>query len=298
MKIVVLGSGGRLGAALAREWRAAGDAVTGLNRQLLDIGNFAAVREQLEELDFEALVNCAALTNVDYCETHPEEADRLNGKAVATIADVCTRKRARCVHISTDYVFDGAKTEPYTEDDEPRPISVYGASKLAGERCLHAVSDRHLAVRVSWVFGPDRPSFVDQILQRACEQDTVAAIADKVAVPTYTLDAARLLRPLLDPHRVDGVLHLCNTGACTWQEYGQFALDYAATAGVPLKARTVAAQKMADLTAFIAKRPPYTVMSPARLAGIIGATPRPWEAAVEEYVRDIWAPAHGGRQRG
>ena len=116
MKIVVLGSGGRLGAALAREWRTAGDAVTGFNRQLLDIGNFAAVREQLEELDFDALVNCAALTNVDYCETHPEEADRLNGKAVATIADVCTRKKARLVHISTDYVFDGAKTKRLTEN--------------------------------------------------------------------------------------------------------------------------------------------------------------------------------------
>jgi dTDP-4-dehydrorhamnose reductase len=297
MKIVVLGSGGRLGAALVREWRAAGDQVTGFNRQLLDIGNFNAVRDVLGDTDFEALVNCAAQTNVDRCETHPEEAESLNGKAVATIADVCSRKRARCVHISTDYVFDGTKTSPYTEDDEPNPISVYGASKLAGERCLHAVSDKHLAVRVSWVFGPDRPSFVDQILQRACEQDTVAAIADKVAVPTYTVDAARLLRPLLAEHRVDGVLHLCNTGACTWQEYGQFALDCAAAAGVPLKARTVAPQRMADLKAFIAKRPPYTVMSPARLAETTGIAPRTWQAAVEEYVRESWVPAHGGGQR-
>lgn len=296
MKIVVLGSGGRLGSALVREWRAAGDEVTGFSRQLLDIGNFTAVRDVLEDTDFEALVNCAALTNVDYCETHPEEANRLNGEAVANIADVCTRKHARCIHISTDYVFDGAKTVPYTEDDEPHPISVYGASKLAGERCLHAVSDRHLAVRVSWVFGPDRPSFVDQIFQRACEQETVAAIADKVAVPTYTLDAARLLRPLLDEYRVDGVLHLCNTGACTWQEYGQFALDCASAAGVPLKARAVGPQKMADLKAFIAKRPPYTAMSPARLADITRVTPRPWQAAVEEYVREHLAPAHAGHQ--
>lgn len=296
MKIVVLGSGGRLGAALVREWRAGGDDVTGFNRQSLDIGDFAAVREQLGDCDFDALVNCAAQTNVDRCETHPEEAHRLNGKAVATIADACSRKRARCVHISTDYVFDGAKTEPYTEDDEARPISVYGASKLAGEHCLHAVSDQHLAVRVSWVFGPDRPSFVDQTLQRACEHDTVAAIADKVAVPTYTLDAARLLRPLLDAHPVSGVLHLCNTGSCTWQEYGQFALDCAAAAGVPLKARTVGPQKMADLTAFIAKRPPYTAMSSARLASTLGTTPRSWQKAVEEYVRGHWALAHGGRQ--
>ena len=118
-----------------------------------------------------------------------------------------------------------------------------------------------------------------------CEQDTVAAIADKVAVPTYTLDAARLLRPLLDRHRVDGVLHLCNAGACTWQEYGQFALDCASPAGVPLKARTVGPQKMADLTAFIAKRPLYTgdVDGEARRDHRI--TPRPWQEAVEAHVR-------------
>ncbi len=292
MKIVVLGSGGRLGAALVREWRAAGDQVLGLSRQLLDIGNFDAVRETLLGQEFDALVNCAALTNVDYCETHPDEAHRLNGEAVATIADVCSRKKARCIHISTDYVFDGGKETPYTEADEARPISVYGASKLAGENFLHAVSAQHLAVRVSWVFGPDRPSFVDQILQRALENDTVAAIADKIAVPTYTLDAARLLRPFLDAVSTGGVVHLCNTGACTWQDYGQFALDTAAAAGVPLRARTVAPQRMADLQAFIAKRPPNTAMSTARLHSLTGMLPRSWQDAVGEYVRTLWAPAH------
>jgi dTDP-4-dehydrorhamnose reductase len=292
LRIIVLGSGGRLGTALVREWRAGGDHVLGLSRQLLDIGNFDAVRETLLGQDFDALVNCAALTNVDYCETHPEEAHRLNGEAVATIADVCSRKKARCLHISTDYVFDGAKEQPYTETDEAKPIGVYGASKLAGETFLHSVSAQHLAVRVSWVFGPDRASFVDQILQRAVENDTVAAIADKVAVPTYTLDASRLLRPFLDAIPAGGKLHLCNAGSCTWQEYGQFALDVAAAAGVPLRARTVAPQRMADLQAFIAKRPPNTAMSTARLTALSGLSPRPWQAAVEEYVRTAWAPAH------
>ena len=294
MKIVIVGSGGRLGAALVREWRAAGDEVIGFNRALLDIGNFKQVHETLGELEFDALVNCAALTNVDRCETEPEEAFHLNSQAVATIADACTRKKARCIHISTDYVFDGEKRTPYTEEDAAKPISVYGESKLGGERCLHAVSDRHLAVRVSWVFGPDRASFVDQILQRALEQETVEAIGDKVATPTYTLDAARLLRPLLDEPWHDGVVHLCNTGACTWQEYGQHALDCAVAAGVPLKGRTVGALKMADMKAFIARRPVYTAMSTALLQQVTGLTPRPWQEAVEEYVRTHWAPRHLG----
>ena len=292
LKIVIIGSGGRLGAALEREWAASGDEVVGFTRAQLDIGNFRQARGCLEGLRFDVLVNCAAQTNVDRCEKEIEESFRVNSTAVAILADLCERKKARCVHISTDYVFEGNKTEPYTEEDEARPISIYGASKLGGERSLHSVSDRHLAVRVSWVFGPDRPSFVDQVLQRALEQDSAAAIADKIAVPTYTLDASRLLRPLLEPGSAGGVIHLNNAGACTWQEYGQFALDCAAAAGVALKARTVHPQKMADLKAFIARRPIYTAMSTQKLQAVTGLTPRPWQEAVEEYVRLHWAPAH------
>lgn len=289
-RIVIIGSGGRLGAALLREWRALGDDVIGFNHAQLDIADFAQVREKLGTLDFHALVNCAAQTNVDRCEKEPAEARLLNSQAVATIADACTRQGARCLHISTDYVFDGEKREPYTEQDEPRPISIYGQSKLDGEHALHAIADRHLAVRVSWVFGPDRPSFVDQILQRALDHETVAAIADKIATPTYTLDAARLLRPLLFDHPADGVMHLCNTGSCTWQQYGQHALDCAHAAGLPLRARTVAPQRMSDIPAFIARRPVYTAMSTAHLARTTGLTPRPWQEAVEEYIRTHWAP--------
>jgi dTDP-4-dehydrorhamnose reductase len=294
MKIVIIGSGGRLGAALLREWRAAGDDVAGFNHAQLDIGDSAQVRSTLGATDFDVLVNCAAQTNVDRCEKEPDEAFLLNSAAVATLADVCTRKRARCIHISTDYVFDGEKREPYTEEDEPRPISVYGESKLRGEQCMHAVADKHLAVRVSWVFGPDRASFVDQILQRALDCESVDAIGDKTATPTYTLDAARLLRPLLSD-KTDGVMHLCNTGGCTWQEYGQHALDCALAAGVPLKARTVGGLKMADLKAFIARRPVYTSMSTARLTRTTGLTPRSWQTAVDDYIRTHWVPRVRGK---
>jgi dTDP-4-dehydrorhamnose reductase len=283
-RIIITGAGGRLGAALAREWRAAGEDVTGFARQELDLSQPDQLRATLEPLDFAVLVNCAAQTNVDRCETHPDEAKQINADAVRVLAEICTKKGARCIQISTDYVFDGAKVGAYTEEDAALPISHYGASKKAGETALLEVSDKHLAVRVSWVFGPDRPSFVDQILQRARTEESVAAIADKIAVPTYTLDAAHLLRPLLFQKPVGGLLHLCNGGQCTWQEYGQFALDCAAEAGMELKARTVGALKMADLKAFIAKRPPNTAMSTDKLASIIGEQPRAWREAVREYV--------------
>ena len=242
------------------------------------------IRDKLGGLDFDALVNCAALTNVDYCETHADEAHAINAGAVQVIAEICARKQRRCIHISTDYVFDGEKRTPYVESDEARPLGVYAASKLEGERRLLSAWDQHLAVRVSWVFGPDRPSFVDQILQRARETDAVSAIADKWAVPTFTRDAATLLRPLLRDVPAGGLLHLCNSGACTWQEYGQFALDCAARHGIALQGRTVAPLKMADLKAFVARRPVHTVMSTDKLTRLTGMRPRPWQEAVEEHV--------------
>ena len=176
-RIVVVGSGGRLGAALVREWRAAGEDVTGFARADLDIGDDGQMRAKLA--GFDVLVNCAALTNVDLCETEMELAHRINAHAVKTLAEIASGGGARVIHISTDYVFDGAKRTPYVEEDAAEPISVYGASKRAGEIALLEVSDKHLAVRVSWVFGPDRASFIDGILKRALEHDHAEAIADK-----------------------------------------------------------------------------------------------------------------------
>ena len=284
MRIIVTGAGGRLGAALVREWKAAGLDVVGFARQELDLAQPAQMRGALAAVDFGVLVNCAAQTNVDRCETHPEEATLINETAVRTLAEICKAKNARCVQISTDYVFDGAKDTTYTEEDPVVPISHYGESKRAGELALLDVSADNLAVRVSWVFGPDRPSFVDGIVKRALTEEKVEAIADKIAVPTYTLDAAQLLRPLLFDVPASGILHVCNGGSCTWQEYGQFALDCAAEAGMPLKARTVGPLKMADLKAFIAKRPPNTAMSTAKLTRLTGQHPRDWREAVREYI--------------
>ena len=292
MRLVIIGSGGRLGAALAREW-AAGNEIVGFNHATLDLGDAAAIRAALDPLKFDALVNCAALTNVDYCETHEDEAHRINAVAVAELAGIAARKGARMIHVSTDYVFDGEKRTPYTEADAANPLGIYAASKLAGENALLANWPAHLIARVSWVFGPDRPSFVDQILKRATETAALAAVADKIAVPTYTLDLARWLHPFLHEVREGGLLHLCNGGECSWQQYGQFALDHASSSGFALKGRTVAPQKMSDIAAFIARRPVYTVMSTAKFTRLTGIAPRSWQDAVQEYVTTKSAAPRG-----
>jgi dTDP-4-dehydrorhamnose reductase len=200
--ILVNGAGGRLGAALVRTWKYSGEDVIGLNRADLDLSRPEQIRDILENLDFGVLVNCAAQTNVDRCETHPEEAMQINALAAREIATVCAEKGARCIHISTDYVFDGEKGTPYTEEDQAEPISRYGESKLAGEFAVLDVSDRNLVVRVSWVFGPDRPSFVDAILQKARTEEKVAAIARPVFAAIPFRDASRRRAPFVQRRRL------------------------------------------------------------------------------------------------
>jgi len=289
MKIAILGAGGRLGAALARTW-AASDEVLALGRAEFDLAAPGESERVLRPLEFDVLVNCAALTNVDYCETHEEEAICINAGAVREIGALCARKHVRCLHISTDYVFDGESTRPYTETDEARAISVYGESKLRGEHALFETSDDHLAVRVSWVFGPDRPSFIDGILKRALESYTAEAIGDKWSAPSFTLDLAGMLHPFLQDIPSSGLLHASNTGACTWREYGEYALQCAAAAGVPVKTTQVKSLPMAGMKAFVAKRPVYTVLSSEKLASLTGTAPRSWQAAVEDYVNAHVAP--------
>jgi dTDP-4-dehydrorhamnose reductase len=288
-RVLILGGKGRLGAALARQW-APRHEVRALARPELNVADLSALDGLLAGETFDILVNATGLTNVDRCETDRAEAETVNALAPGLMARAAADRRARLIHVSTDYVFDGAKTAPYTEDDEARPLSFYGETKLAGETASLAASPHHLVVRVSWVFGPDKPSFLDAIVERALTQDRVEAIADKTSSPTFAEDVADWLEPFLIPGLPGGLYHACNSGGCTWRDYGQHALDCAAAAGAPLKARHVDPIPLASLKAFVAARPPHTVMSSAKLAAVTGHTPRPWRAAVEEYLFQKFRP--------
>ncbi len=283
---MILGAGGRLGAALARVY-APEFQVTAFDRQGLNLSDPAQLRQTLGGMEFDVLINSAAQTNVDRCEIEQGEAFAINGEAPGELGEICTGKRARLIHISTDYVFDGAKTEPYTEEDEARPISVYGASKLKGEQRVLAAGADHLVVRVSWVFGPDRPSFVDAMIQRAQQEDRVQAVADKYSTPSYTLDLAGMLRPFLDGDFPGGILHLANRGQCSWREYAQWAVDCCARAGWPLRTRTIEPLALADMKNFVARRPIHTTMASNKYEQFTGHTPRDWREAVADYVQSI-----------
>jgi len=289
MKIAILGAGGRLGAALMREYREK-FAVTGFNHAQLDLFDHAQLREKLGALDIDLVINAAAFTNVDLCETQREEAFRINAEAPRVLAEICRDKNARLIHFSTDYVFDGEQREPYKENDKAQPISVYGESKREGEKLVLQTQDRHLIVRVSWVFGPDRPSFIDGMIKRARENDQVDAIADKFSTPTYTRDIAQMLPQFFDIDVPGGILHFANSGECSWQEYAQHALDCCRSLGIALKAKTVARLKLADMKNWVARRPVYSVLSTENYISITSGTPRGWREAVAEYVRNYLKP--------
>jgi dTDP-4-dehydrorhamnose reductase len=301
MKIAVIGSAGRLGSALVREYRDKYD-VAGFNHAQLDLSNLDDVRETLRATNFDVLINAAAFTNVDLCETERDRAFLINAEVPSVLAKICNDRNAKLIHFSTDYVFDGEKRAPYTERDEANPISVYGASKLAGEENVLAADSRHLVMRVSWVFGPDRPSFVDGIIKRAQENEEVDAIADKFSTPTYTLDIAQMVGRILnawsrrapapdglEAGRLHGILHFSNTGECTWQEYAQWALDRCQDAGFPLEAKTVGASKLKDMTNWVARRPVYSVLSTTKYTNVTGVPPRTWREAVTDYITRFYS---------
>jgi dTDP-4-dehydrorhamnose reductase len=319
MKIIIIGSGGRLGAALMREYRDKFE-VTGFNRTQLDLAHLDELREELQPIDFAVLINAAAFTNVDLCERERDRAFRINAEAPRVLAEVCRDKDAKLIHFSTDYVFDGEKRQPYIEEDEAKPISVYGESKRAGEKNVLAVQSRHLVMRVSWVFGPDRPSFIDAMIKRAREEAKIEAIANKFSTPTYACDIAEMLPRFFNVGPVagfgdrgagvidagykgdgdySGILHFANAGECSWQEYAQWALDCCQRFGVPVKAKTVGSLKLKDMTRlrpdhderaiWIARRPVYSVLSAAKYTALTGISPRAWRDAVADYIRRFYS---------
>jgi dTDP-4-dehydrorhamnose reductase len=280
-RIAVIGKNGRLGKALCKGLSDHFD-VLPLGRQEVDLEQ--PIGKQLQPLEFDLLINTAAATSVDWCEEHPPRATRINFRAVTELAQICAERKVRMLHVSTDYVFDGSKREPYHEDDVAKPINVYGESKRLGEEAALRSSPNNLVVRVSWVFGPEKPSFVDSMLNQAMTHQSLEAVDDKYSVPSFTADLLEWIRPCLFDAPITGIVHLCNGGQCSWREFAQFAIDVADREHVPLKTKTVRPVNLESMTMFVARRPVYTVMSTEHFTNLTGIRPRPWQEAVGQFV--------------
>jgi len=186
----------------------------------LDVTDGRAVEDTLDDLAPDVVVNCAAWTDVDGAETRPEEAMEVNGRAVEGLALACAKRGVRLIHISTDYVFDGAGREPYGEDDVPlRPVNAYGWSKLAGERA--ALEHGHTVVRTAWLYGARGRSFPATIIRLAAERETVQVVTDQVGQPTWSADLAARLVELGRSGAPGGVYHGTNAGRTTWYAFAR-----------------------------------------------------------------------------
>lgn len=283
-KVLILGAAGRLGAALARDY-GANHEVIAWGRKEADLSQPERVAALVKEEAPDVAINCAAMTNVDECETERAKAQLVNADAPGAIARAATEIGAKLIHISTDYVFSGEKTEPYAEDDKPGPISWYGETKLAGEHAVLAADARHAVVRVSWVFGPDRDSFVDKALQTALRGEPVKAVADKWSSPSYTADIGRALKALMRTGALGGIYHVCNSGICTWQDWAAHAIAVAEQIGILAPGTRVEPLRLADLAAMVARRPVHSSMTCRRIEALAGQPMRPWKDAVADYVR-------------
>ena len=218
--MLVTGAAGQLGRDTVLACEAAGDTVFGVDRSQLDVTDRDAVLGAITSLRPDAVIHCAAWTAVDACEGDPGRAFDANAMAVRHVAEACHRVGAHLVHVSTDYVFDGSLHRPYHEWDTPNPASVYGASKLAGEREALALGPDAAVVRTSWVCGEHGNNMVKTVLRFAAERPTLSFVTDQVGHPTFTADLAPMLRRVALDRR-SGVHHLTNSGAVSWHEFVQ-----------------------------------------------------------------------------
>lgn len=282
-KILVLGAQGRLAASLAAGWSRDHDTTT-LGRPQLDVADQRSLERLLDQMDFDVLVNGTGLTNVDRCESARAEAEAVNSMAPRIMAAAATRRNARLIHFSTDYVFDGRKNEPLTEEHTPNPLGWYGVTKLLGERLVLDTDPNHLVIRVSWVFGPAKPSFADSIIERARHSDRLEAIADKWSCLTSADECAEWLAPFLDGDLPGGIYHACNEGRTSWHEFGSFALECAAAAGIKLRTTSITPVTLASMHQFTAPRPVHTVLDTSKLRAITGIRPTPWRVALHGHI--------------
>ena len=236
MRVLVTGAGGLVGCAVSEHCAARGDDVFGFDHRSLDISDPASLRATFAEKKPDVVINCAAWTDVDGCESDRAHAERANALGPELLAKACGGIDALLITISTDYVFDGTKQGFYTQRDQPKPISVYGHAKLEGERRAQAAWARTIIVRSGYIFGEGGKNFLSTLVARAARHEPLKAISDMVGTPTYAPDLARRLRELaaLD---LPGLFHVVNAGdGASFETFARSALEIAGLTSTPLQA--------------------------------------------------------------
>ena len=289
MKGLVTGAGGQVGSEIVR-LHAPDFNVVGLDRQALDINKRDQLAAWLDAVAPDIVVNCAAHTAVDRAEDEPQLAYAVNADSVGILGEECAARRIGVFHLSTDYVFDGAKGAAYVEEDSPNPLGVYGASKLAGEKALQAATTRCLILRVSWVFGRLGRSFVDTILALARDRRDLAVVADQVGAPSPATGVAHTVRDVAKAimGRSDrwDIYHYSTAPPLSWCGFAREIVRVGKESGLLNEVPTIRAISTSEWPTKAA-RPLDSRLNATKLCRVFGVGVQPWAPAMQEYIHSL-----------
>jgi dTDP-4-dehydrorhamnose reductase len=282
MHIAVIGANGQLGRDLIAAFTENGDTVRGLTHSDIEIADLDSTARVLEEIQPQMVVNTAAMHHVENCENEPDKAFSVNALGARNLATVSRKLNAAFMHVSTDYVFDGAKGRPYVEDDTPRPLNAYGITKLAAEHFARASNDKHFVVRTSGLYGrsPCRAkgglNFVELMLKLAKERGEVRVVDGEMVTPTCTAELARQMVRLGHSDRY-GLYHATAEGSCSWYE---FAREIFALTDTPVRLEVAPPGAFPNKVA----RPKYSVLENQALKAQDLNIFKPWQDSLREYL--------------
>ncbi|MEP6484237.1 MAG: dTDP-4-dehydrorhamnose reductase [Rudaea sp.] len=293
MRILLLGAHGQVGRELSKTLAPLGELILatrdgGGATIAADLGDAVSLSVALDAANADVIVNAAAYTAVDRAEDEPDRARRINADALAEIGHWARAKRARVVHFSTDYVFDGKSERPYREDDATSPLGVYGRTKLAGEHALRDSGCDHFIFRTAWVYASHGKNFLLTMLKLGAERDELRIVDDQRGTPTSAKLIAEVTASVLahDAKPTDGIYHLCAGGECTWFEFARSIFERAHVAKLIDRVPRIVAITTADFPT-TAERPRYSVLDTAKLRGAFGVDLPAWQHGLDAVIGEL-----------
>lgn len=288
MKVLVTGAAGQLGRAVLARVPADIDIVA-LDRREFDLRNSGCIRSWLEVERPSVVVNAAAYTAVDRAETDRDQAFAVNARGVSALASSCGSVGARLIHVSTDFVFDGAQGKPYCPADAVRPLNVYGASKLAGEAAVAATADLcWCVVRTAWLYAAGTPNFLSTMLRLFRERGDVGVVTDQVGTPTHAASLADAIWRIVADETVTGVLHYTDEGVASWYDFATAILEDAQRLGLAPARATVRPISSRDYPT-AAVRPSYSVLDKSETWPLLNIAPVHWREHLRKAIEEIAA---------
>jgi dTDP-4-dehydrorhamnose reductase len=287
-QILLIGSSGQVGRELQQTLPS--ETLVSVARDALDLSQPDRIRQLILEIHPHVIINAAAYTAVDKAETEIELAYAINAIAPAIMAEAANHIGAALIHISTDYVFNGRKGTFYQEEDDPNPLNVYGASKLAGEENIRQGCDRHLILRTSWVYGVQgKSNFVKTMLRVGADRQEVRVVADQVGTPTSArsiADVITQLIPSLETSEATGTYHFTQSGVASWYDFAVAIFEEARRLNFPLEVERVIPIATADYPT-LAQRPLYSVLSTQKLSAWMATSFPHWRQELRQMLRDL-----------